>query len=203
MSESIDLVNILIKAEYMFAKERVFKNSKQNGECLECTYKARSQSGYALVKFRRSTTGAHRVSWIAHNGKIPDGMWVLHRCNNPICVRIDHLYLGTPQENTDFMIECGRDNFQGARKHEKTLEEKAIQLRIEGRTYKEISEELKIPTGTLINYFRKINGLCAPKYPQEIRDKAFQLRDLGVQCKEIQKILNIPKRSLSRILNPR
>ncbi len=40
-----------------------------------------------------------RASWIVHFGSIPDGKFVLHHCDNPTCVRPDHLYLGTQQDN--------------------------------------------------------------------------------------------------------
>jgi hypothetical protein len=48
---------------------------------------------------------APRVSWRLTFGEIPDGMWVLHKCDHPSCVRPDHLFLGTNQEN---MRDCGR-----------------------------------------------------------------------------------------------
>lgn len=51
---------------------------------------------------------AHRVAWIKAHGPIPDGLQVLHRCDNPPCVLLAHLFLGTPQNNTDDMIEKGR-----------------------------------------------------------------------------------------------
>jgi hypothetical protein len=51
---------------------------------------------------------AHRVAWIAANGPIPDGMYVLHRCDNPPCINPEHLFLGTPQQNTDDMHGKGR-----------------------------------------------------------------------------------------------
>lgn len=50
----------------------------------------------------------HRVSWEMHNGPIPDGLWVLHHCDNPPCIRPDHLFLGTAADNNADMRQKGR-----------------------------------------------------------------------------------------------
>lgn len=55
---------------------------------------------------------AHRVAWIAANGSIPNDGCVLHHCDNPACVNIDHLFVGGARANCTDMVSKGRHKEQ-------------------------------------------------------------------------------------------
>lgn len=69
----------------------------------------------AATKEERESTGevyAHRAVWAKANGPIPSGTFVLHKCDNPPCARLDHLFAGTAADNSRDMVAKGRHNSQ-------------------------------------------------------------------------------------------
>jgi len=54
---------------------------------------------YGQFQFHGQVYVTHRISWMLHNGPIPDGLFILHKCDNPPCVNPQHLFLGTKKDN--------------------------------------------------------------------------------------------------------
>lgn len=63
---------------------------------------------YGHIKVKNKMWIASRYSYHLLVGNIPDGLFVLHRCDNPSCVNPDHLFLGTQKDNMQDMIKKGR-----------------------------------------------------------------------------------------------
>jgi hypothetical protein len=87
--------------------ERLTAYTRQSDACWEWTG-ARNLQGYGVLRVGESARLAHRITWELEHGKIPVGLVVLHRCDNPGCVRPGHLFLGTNADNVADMDAKGR-----------------------------------------------------------------------------------------------
>src|SRR3990167_2885059 len=88
-------------------EERFWMKIKKTGPC--CVWTARrDRDGYGEFQIGGRKCKAHRVAWFLTNGIIPNGLYVLHRCDNPPCINPDHLFLGTDMDNKADQKQKGR-----------------------------------------------------------------------------------------------
>jgi hypothetical protein len=88
-------------------EDRFWAKVDKSGECWVWTG-SRNWAGYGYlgaVRGHGRQLAAHRVSWELANGSIPEGLHVLHHCDNPPCVRPEHLFVGTRSDN---LSDAGR-----------------------------------------------------------------------------------------------
>jgi len=98
----------------MAGEERFWSRVDKSGECWAWKGSVCS-NGYGRVSVNGALTGAHRHAWAITNGPIPEGICVLHRCDNPPCVNPAHLWLGTQLENIQDRVAKGRNGATGSK----------------------------------------------------------------------------------------
>lgn len=108
-----------------------------------------NENGYGKVYSKRTKkmVAAHRLAWsIANHQRIPKGMFVCHRCDNPTCINPDHLFLGDNRDNCFDMINKGRSHRQTRR----VIPRKKIrEMYAAGRSISEIVKETGTFSGTV------------------------------------------------------
>lgn len=101
---------------FMDVKLRFLKYVRVTDRCWEwigCT----NGNGYGTFSYLGKNRLAHRVSYIIHIGDIPTGKDVCHTCDNIVCVRPDHFFVGTNGDNTHDMMAKGRARFLRGEAH--------------------------------------------------------------------------------------
>ena len=104
------------KIEWTDSDIERFNKYIQKGKQDECILwtGGRFYNGYGQFRLGKKKIKAHRFSFVIHKGPIPEGMLVCHRCDNPICVNPDHLWLGTSKQNSEDRDKKGRMGDCGA-----------------------------------------------------------------------------------------
>jgi hypothetical protein len=109
------------------------------------------EKGYGKFYYHGHQEFAHRVSWEWEYGPIPEGLLVCHDCDVPNCVRPDHLWLGTNQENVIDCVRKGRWDKRGLRNSQAQLNEEIVReirlLAAQGVRQCEIGRQIGIPRG--------------------------------------------------------
>jgi hypothetical protein len=103
---------------------------------------ATSGDGYGRISWDSKQWQAHRASWLAHVGPIPEGLHVLHKCDVKHCINPSHLFLGTKRDKAK-----GRQRLVTPEQAAKMAE-----LRSKGRSYRSIAIQFTVCHNTVRNY---------------------------------------------------
>lgn len=101
----------LKKLNYKSAEERFVASYRvsENG-CWLWIGAPQSNFSYGSLKVNGKKIPAHRYSWTRVNGPIPEGLLVCHKCDVPLCVNPDHLFIGTVLDNARDRDSKGRQS---------------------------------------------------------------------------------------------
>lgn len=115
MTRGLDLTDITTP-QFL---DRFWSKVDTTGDCWEWLAHRKKPYFYGQFTLRKGVfVGAHTVSYaLTHDGVIPPGFHVCHHCDNPPCVRPDHLFLGTPRDNALDSVRKGRANRSRGENH--------------------------------------------------------------------------------------
>lgn len=141
---------------------RFWAKVDRSGECWTWTGYIQT-NGYAKFHLDGRPRWAHRVAWLLTHGPVPEGLLVCHHCDNPRCVRPDHLFLGTVQDNALDMVHKGRcGSWEGAPHLERGEARYNVRLNPErvreirrrhaaGATLADLARAFQVNSGTIYN----------------------------------------------------
>src|SRR5208282_3255533 len=99
--------------------------------CHICISHTRNTKGYPHLKINGKVINISRFLWEQVNGFIPEGIHLLHRCDTPACINIEHFFLGTNQDNINDKIFKDRQSKGETNGRHKLTEEQVLQIRKE------------------------------------------------------------------------
>ena len=152
-------------------------NSIEKSDGCWCWPGALDYKGYGQFSHGGGRTyKAHRFSYQTWVGAIPDGLLVCHKCDNPKCVRPDHLFLGTCADNNNDAIRKGRRRSTSGQNHHaaKMTDIEVVEclaLRGGGESVKSLSLKYNVSGSTISRIVRQIYRKIKPpmaKKPGEI-----------------------------------
>lgn len=98
-----------------------------------------TKHGHGTFHVKRKTVSAHRLAFERSKGKIPDGLYVLHKCDVRCCVNPDHLWIGTQSDNLKDMASKGRSSLGEKNKRAKLTETDVRLIRASSDPYAELA----------------------------------------------------------------
>lgn len=129
-------------------EDRFWAKVNQTRSCWEWTA-AKSAFGHGRFRLNGHLLSPHRIAWVLLCGKIPPGMLILHKCDNPSCVRPKHLYLGTHSDNLRDALKRGRKANPSVKKLTDDQVRHARQEVANGRSHRSVAKSLSVSHSTI------------------------------------------------------
>jgi hypothetical protein len=127
------------------------------------------KNGYGLIRATTSSKDpqslAHRVAWIVEHGEIPADKIVLHKCDNPACVNIEHLRLGSHKDNTADMVSKRRHGWRNGTAWQKLTVENYGEIKdlyAKNHTQQRIADKFKVSrslVSMIVNGKLRLSGM--------------------------------------------
>lgn len=120
--------------------------------CWNVVSHAPNDEGYIYVKRNSQQMLAHRYSYELAYGPIPDGLFVCHQCDNPICINPAHLFLGTNTDNMQDAVQKGRIAYGERNGNSKLTKANVRAIRADTiSTQSDLGREYGVSEGTIRN----------------------------------------------------
>lgn len=130
--------------------DRFNSKVKPKGSCLEWQA-SRFSSGYGQFFADGKNHRAHRWLYEHVNGKLSDGLVVRHMCDNPACVNIEHLEVGTQRDNINDKVRRGRQ-LRGENHGRALLTREDVErIRESNETHRELAKRFSVSEGCINN----------------------------------------------------
>ena len=131
-------------------------------------------TGYGKFLIEKGySESVHRVAWMLTNGIIPDGEWVLHKCDVRFCVNLEHLFLGTPTDNNRDTVRKGHRNDARGSTHStsKLTESQVLAIRGDTRAETKIAIDYGVSRSLIadIKHRRSWAWAMIPKREAELK----------------------------------
>jgi hypothetical protein len=136
---------------------------RSDNGCLEWQG-ATNGSGYGTYKEIQGETATHRISYKITYGDIPEKLCVCHKCDNPLCVDPEHLFIGTHQDNFVDMRNKGRQKTTG-KKLNGEMVAKIIRLYygMHGLKSHHLAKKFDVGLGTISKILTRKSWITAPE----------------------------------------